>query len=177
MSNPIELTDLCAPELDLFARLTEAQLRNRLEPEKGVFIAESAKVIGTALDAGLTPLALLMERRHLEGQGKAIIERCGELPIYTAPLSVLTELTDAWKISAGDTTVYVNRRADGKIVHRNCINIMDGWFTDAELLVVSGPRRAVVNGSILRRGGESLLETFSRVNGWTDRFPVPGKDA
>ena len=73
MSTVIELTDLCAPELDVYARLTEAQLRSRLEPEKGVFIAESPKVIGTALDAGLEPVSLLMEPRHLEGQGSPSI--------------------------------------------------------------------------------------------------------
>ena len=100
MSNPIELTDLCAPELDLFARLTEAQLRNRLEPEKGVFIAESPKVIGTALDAGCIPVALLMERRHLTGQGAAIIERCGEIPVYTGQPELLARLT-GYRLSRG----------------------------------------------------------------------------
>ena len=66
----IEISDLSLPELDIFARLTEAQLRSRLEPEKGIFIAESPKVIARALDAGCQPLAFLMERRHLDGQGK-----------------------------------------------------------------------------------------------------------
>ena len=100
MSNPIELTDLCAPELDLFARLTEAQLRNRLEPEKGVFIAESPKVIGTALDAGCVPVALLMERRHLAGQGAAIIDRCGDVPVYTGEPELLARLT-GYRLSRG----------------------------------------------------------------------------
>ena len=84
MAAIIEITDITAPELDLFARLTEAQLRNRLEPEKGVFIAESPKVIRLALDAGHIPVALLMERRHIEGQAKDILERCGDIPVYTA---------------------------------------------------------------------------------------------
>ena len=100
MSNPIELTDLCATELDLFARLTEAQLRNRLEPEKGVFIAESPKVIGTALDAGGVPVALLMERRHLAGQGAAIIDRCGDVPVYTGEPELLARLT-GYRLSRG----------------------------------------------------------------------------
>ena len=65
MAHIVEITDLSAPELDVYARLTEAQLRNKLEPEKGVFIAESPKVIGTALDAGYKPLSFLMERRAL----------------------------------------------------------------------------------------------------------------
>ena len=93
MSDPIELTSLDAPELDLFARLTEAQLRNRLEPEKGVFIAESPKVIATALDTGCVPVALLMERRHIEGQGASIIERCGDVPVYTGDPELLARLT------------------------------------------------------------------------------------
>lgn len=89
----IELTDLSAPELDLFARLTEAQLRNKREPEKGIFIAESPKVITCALNAGLTPLALLMERRHLEGQGRALMARCGDIPTYTGDSELLAQLT------------------------------------------------------------------------------------
>ena len=93
MAAIIEITDITAPELDLFARLTEAQLRNRLEPEKGVFIAESPKVIRLALDAGHIPVALLMERRHIEGQAKDILERCGDIPVYTADRHVLASLT------------------------------------------------------------------------------------
>lgn len=93
MANIIEITEIADPQLDLFARLTEAQLRSRIEPEKGVFIAESPKVIDLALDAGHLPVALLMERRHLEGQGKAIIQRCGGIPVYTADREVLAGLT------------------------------------------------------------------------------------
>ena len=93
MANIIEILDFSAPELDVFARLTEAQLRSRLEPEKGVFIAESPKVIDRALDAGYVPQALLMERRHLEGQGKDLILRCGEIPVYTADREQLADLT------------------------------------------------------------------------------------
>lgn len=69
MANIVEITDLAAPELDVFARLTETQLRSRLEPEKGIFIAESPKVIGRALDAGYTPVSLLMERKHITRSG------------------------------------------------------------------------------------------------------------
>lgn len=93
MAPIIEVQDITAPELDVFARLTEAQLRNRLEPEKGVFIAESPKVIGRALDAGYEPLALLMEHKLLEGQGGAIARRCEGIPVYTAPEGALTGLT------------------------------------------------------------------------------------
>lgn len=93
MTDIIEITDFTSPELDVFARLTEAQLRNRLEPEKGIFIAESPKVIGRALDAGYEPLSLLMERRHIDGQGREIIARCGDVPVYTGDSGLLAGLT------------------------------------------------------------------------------------
>ena len=93
MERIITVTDLSAPELDVFARLTEAQLRSRREPEKGIFIAESPKVIRLALAAGIEPLALLMEPRHLEGQGKELLERCPDIPVYTAERDVLQKLT------------------------------------------------------------------------------------
>ena len=93
MARIIEIEDLNAPGLEAYARLTEAQLRNRLEPEKGVFIAESPKVIRLALEAGCAPLSLLMERRHLTGQGAELMERCGDVPVYTADREVLAALT------------------------------------------------------------------------------------
>lgn len=93
MTKIFEITDPGQPELDLFCRLTEAQLRNRLEPEKGVFIAESPTVIGLALDAGCEPLALLTERKFIEGKAAGIIDRCGGVPIYTGEREVLAGLT------------------------------------------------------------------------------------
>ena len=93
MPNITELTDLSAPELDVFARLTEAQLRNRLEPEKGVFIAESPKVITTAVENGLLPLAFLMEQRHVEGDAAALLARFPDVPVYTAGRELLAHLT------------------------------------------------------------------------------------
>ena len=93
MPNIIEITDLSLPALDAFARLTEAQLRSRLEPEKGVFIAESPKVIQRALDAGALPLALLMEWRKIDGPARDILARCGGAPVYTADREVLAQLT------------------------------------------------------------------------------------
>ena len=91
--NLIEIQDISAPELDVYARLTQAQLRNRKEPEKGIFIAESPKVIKLALDAGCTPLSTLMERKHIDGDGASIIERCPQIPVYTAEREVLSALT------------------------------------------------------------------------------------
>ena len=93
MPNIIEITDFSLPGLDAFARLTEAQLRSRAEPGNGIFIAESPKVIGLALDAGCKPLSLLVERKHIAGQARSIIARCGEIPVYTADNSLLAELT------------------------------------------------------------------------------------
>ena len=93
MPNIIEINDFSAPELDVYARLTEAQLLNRHEPEKGLFIAESPKVIERALDAGCVPVSLLLERKHIEGEAKEIIARIGNIPIYTADFEVLTQLT------------------------------------------------------------------------------------
>ena len=89
----IELCDFDAPELDVYARLTERQLLGRDKPEGGLFIAESPKVIRLALAAGIEPLALLMEPRHLEGQGKELLERCPDIPVYTAERAVLQKLT------------------------------------------------------------------------------------
>lgn len=93
MPNIIEITDFSAPELDVYARLTEAQLLNRHEPEKGLFIAESPKVVERALDAGCIPVSLLLERKHIEGQAKEVISRCGDVPVFTADFDVLTQLT------------------------------------------------------------------------------------
>lgn len=93
MPNIIEISDLSSPELEVYARLTQAQLRNRLEPEKGVFIAESPKVIARALDAGYQPLSLLMERRQITGPAADILTRCGDAPVYTADRETLATLT------------------------------------------------------------------------------------
>ena len=93
MAQMIEITDFDAPELDVYARLTENQLINRHEPEKGMFIAESPKVIERALDAGYMPVSILTEKQHIEGEGQKILARCGEIPVYTAEFDVLTKLT------------------------------------------------------------------------------------
>ena len=93
MPNIIEITDFHAQELDPYARLTQNQLRNRLEPEKGIFIAESPKVIDRALDAGYKPVSLLMERKQITGPAAGILSRCGDAPVYTADREMLAELT------------------------------------------------------------------------------------
>jgi tRNA G18 (ribose-2'-O)-methylase SpoU len=92
--NCIEITSLEDQGLEVYGTLTEAQLRNKLEPEKGIFIAESPKVINVALDAGFKPLSLLCERKHIDGDARSIIERCpAEMPVYTGSRELLTQLT------------------------------------------------------------------------------------
>ena len=93
MPNIVEITHFHAPELDPYARLTQNQLRCRLEPEKGIFIAESPKVISRALDAGYEPVSLLMERRQITGPAAEILTRCGDAPVYTADRELLAGLT------------------------------------------------------------------------------------
>ena len=100
MPNIIEITDFEAPELDVYARLSEGQLLNRHEPEKGLFIAESPKVIERALDAGCAPVSLLLEKKHIDGQAKDIVARCENVPVYTAEFDVLTKLT-GFKLTRG----------------------------------------------------------------------------
>lgn len=94
MARTIEITDFAVPELDVYARATENQLVNRADPSNALFIAESPLVIGRALDAGCVPVSFLMEPQHIAGKGADILRRCGpDIPVYTAPLDVLTQLT------------------------------------------------------------------------------------
>ena len=93
MPNIIEITDFRAPELDIYARLNENQLLNRAEPSKGLFIAESPKVVERAMNAGYEPVSMLVEKKHIEGEAKDVIARCGDIPVYTAEFEVLKQLT------------------------------------------------------------------------------------
>ena len=93
MANIIEITDFSAPELDIYARLTENQLLCRADPSQALFIAESPLVIGRALDAGCVPVSALIETKHIEGKASDLLRRCGDIPVYTAPLEVLAKLT------------------------------------------------------------------------------------
>ena len=100
MNNIIEITDFNAPELDVYARLTEAQLYNKEFPEKGLFVAESPKVIERALDAGYEPVSCLMEKRHINGENKHILARLKDIPAFYAELDILTQLT-GFKLTRG----------------------------------------------------------------------------
>ena len=96
----IELSSLDHPGVEIFASLTEAQLRNRLDADRGLLIAESPKVINVALDAGYEPISLLCERRHIDGDAASIIKRCGDIPVYTGQRELLTSLT-GYKLTRG----------------------------------------------------------------------------
>ena len=94
MSKTVDITDFSSPALDVYARLTENQLVSRADPANAMFIAESPLVIGRALDAGCVPVSFLMEPQHITGKGAEILGRCDpDLPVYTASLEVLTQLT------------------------------------------------------------------------------------
>ena len=93
MPNVVEIQEFEAPELDIYARLTEAQLLNRFDPKRALFIAESPKVIQRALDAGYEPVSVLVERSRMTGESLEVIDRCGNIPVYTAQMDVLTKLT------------------------------------------------------------------------------------
>lgn len=100
MANIVEINDISAPELEVFTKLTEKQLRHKLEPEKGIFIAESGKVIELALAAGCEPVSLLMERRHIMGQAQNILARYEDVTVYTGDRDVLAGLT-GYKLTRG----------------------------------------------------------------------------
>lgn len=100
MSNIIKITDLSIPELDIYSRLSEVQLYHINEPEQGVFIAESPRVIERALDAGYSPISFLVEQKHIDGQAHDVLSRFNDIPIYTADFQVLTQLT-GFKLTRG----------------------------------------------------------------------------
>ena len=100
LSEIIELPDFEDPKLDVYARTKEIQLLNRANPEDGIFIAESPKVVERALDAGYEPISILVEKKHVEGEAKQIIKRCGQIPVYTAEFDVLTKIT-GFKLTRG----------------------------------------------------------------------------
>ena len=115
----IKITSLSHPDIAVFSNLTEAQLRNKVEPEKGVFIAESPKVIRVALDAGCTPIALLCEERHITGDAADIIERCPDLPVYIGDRELLATLT-GYKLTRG--VLCAMRRPTMRSVDEVCKN-------------------------------------------------------
>lgn len=114
IQNMIEITDFDAPELDVYARLTEAQLLNKDHPEDGLFIAESPKVISRALDGGYEPVSVLMEKKQVleDAETIAVLGKCGNVPVYTAEFEVLTKLT-GFKLTRGMLCAMKRRRLPG----------------------------------------------------------------
>lgn len=113
----IEISSLSHPGVEVFGTLTEAQLRNRIEPDKGIFIAESPKVIHVALDAGYEPLSVLCERKHVEGDAASVIGRCGDIPVYTGGRELLAELT-GYRLTRG--VLCAMRRPKPRCVEEIC---------------------------------------------------------
>ncbi len=136
----IEITSLNHPGVEVFATLTEAQLRSRIEPNKGVFIAESPKVIRVALDAGYEPLALLCERKHIEGDAADIITRCGDIPVYTGERDLLASLT-GYTLTRG--VLCAMRRPTPRSVEEVCGN-------SSRVVVVDGVVDTTNIGAIFR---------------------------
>lgn len=118
MSNIIEITDFQMPELDIYARLSENQLLHYNEPKNGIFIAESPIVIQRALDAGYEPVSILVDKKQIDHQAKNIIERCGNIPVYTAEADILTKLT-GFKLTRG--LLCTMRRKDLPSVEDICL--------------------------------------------------------
>lgn len=138
--NVIEITSLTHPGVDVFSTLTEAQLRNRIEPDKGIFIAESPKVIHVALNAGYEPLALLCEEKHIAGDAADIISRCGDIPVYTGGRELLSTLT-GYTLTRG--VLCAMRRPQAKSVEEVC-------RTARRIVVVDGVVDTTNIGAIFR---------------------------
>ena len=191
MAHIVEIITYDAPELDVFARLTQAQLRNRLEPEKGVFIAESPKVIARALDAGCEAVSLLMERRHIDGDAKEIIDRCGDIPVYTADREVLAKLT-GFELTRG--VLCAMKRPKLKTVEELCANarrvaVLEGIVDSTNVGAIFRSAAALHMDAVLitptccdplmRRSARVSMGTVFQVP-WTqigddkDQWPQPG---
>ncbi len=119
MVNIVSVTDFTAPELDIYARLSERQLLHYYEPKPGVFIAESPRIVERALDAGYVPIFCLVEDRQLEGEAKDVLARCGDIPIFTASFDVLTRLT-GFKLTRG--MLCAMRRPQLRTMEEVCAN-------------------------------------------------------
>lgn len=152
--NIIEITSLNHLGVEVFGQLTEAQLRNVLEPEKGMFIVESPKVINVALDAGYEPLALLCEHRHINGDAASIIERCGDIPIYTGNRELLAQLT-GYTLTRG--VLCAMRRPQPKFVSDVCrsahrVVVIDGVVDSTNIGAIFRSAAALgIDGVLLTR--------------------------
>ena len=176
MIRMIEITDFHAPELDIFARKTEAQLLNKDHPEEGMFIAESPKVIERALNAGYTPVAVLVEKKQIEGEAASVLARCDEIPVYTAEFDVLAQLT-GFKLTRG--MLCAMRRRGVPEVEKVCQNakkvaVLENVMNPTNVGAIFRSAAALNMDAVLLTGGCSnpLYRRASRVSMGTV-FQIP----
>ena len=150
----IEITSLHQEGVELFTSMTEAQLRNRLNAEQGIFIAESPKVIRVALDQGYEPVALLCEKKHITGDAADIIERSGDIPVYTGERELLAQLT-GYTLTRG--VLCAMRRPKEKTVEEICRNarrivVIDGVVDTTNIGAIFRSAAALgIDGVLLTR--------------------------
>ena len=176
MIRMIEITDFHAPELDIFARKTEAQFLNKDHPEEGMFIAESPKVIERALNAGYTPVAVLVEKKQIEGEAASVLARCDEIPVYTAEFDVLAQLT-GFKLTRG--MLCAMRRRGLPEVEKVCQNakkvaVLENVMNPTNVGAIFRSAAALNMDAVLLTGGCSnpLYRRASRVSMGTV-FQIP----
>ena len=176
MANIIKIKEFDAPELDVYARLPEVQLLRYYEPQPGLFIAESPKVIERALDAGYEPVSLLMEERHIETEGSKVILKCGDIPVYTAEFDVLTRLT-GFKLTRGMLGVMRRKRLPDirqTIAEKRRIAILENVVNPTNVGAIFRSAAALGMEAVLLTAGcsDPLYRRASRVSMGTV-FQVP----
>ena len=178
IQNMIEITDFDAPELDVYARLTEAQLLNKDHPEDGLFIAESPKVISRALDGGYEPVSVLMEKKQVleDAETIAVLGKCGNVPVYTAEFEVLTKLT-GFKLTRGMLCAMKRRRLPGlQEICNGCdrIAVLENVMNPTNVGAIFRSAAALHMDAVILTGGCSnpLYRRASRVSMGTV-FQIP----
>lgn len=178
IQNMIEITDFDAPELDVYARFTEAQLLNKDHPEDGLFIAESPKVISRALDGGYEPVSVLVEKRQVleDAETIAVLGKCGNVPVYTAEFEVLTKLT-GFKLTRGVLCAMKRRRLPGlQEICNGCdrIAVLENVMNPTNVGAIFRSAAALHMDAVILTGGCSnpLYRRASRVSMGTV-FQIP----
>lgn len=178
IQNMIEITDFDAPELDVYARLTEAQLLNKDHPEDGLFIAESPKVISRALDGGYEPVFVLVEKKQVleDAETIAVLGKCGNVPVYTAEFEVLTKLT-GFKLTRGMLCAMKRRRLPGlQEICNGCdrIAVLENVMNPTNVGAIFRSAAALHMDAVILTGGCSnpLYRRASRVSMGTV-FQIP----
>ena len=178
IQNMIEITDFDAPELDVYARLTEAQLLNKDHPEDGLFIAESPKVISRALDGGYEPVSVLVEKKQVleDAETIAVLGKCGNVPVYTAEFEVLTKLT-GFKLTRGMLCAMKRRRLPGlQEICNGCdrIAVLENVMNPTNVGAIFRSAAALHMDAVILTGGCSnpLYRQASRVSMGTV-FQIP----